>query len=126
MAKRIRRREVATASFEEARQFTQALQETFRGRKRTSKEKERLREYLGRFDAEYLRSIARRLMIEVMKGPGQPRPTDYEAPPPPPPPPRGGRGTAAPTGEAGAKPTRRGRGRRPAKARKPRAARRRS
>ena len=86
MAKRTRKSEVAVASSEEARKFAKSLQEAFRGRKRSRKEKERLREYLAKFDAEYLRSIARRVMIDIVKGPGPSRADGDKSPPQPPPP----------------------------------------
>lgn len=71
MAKKIKKAEVATASSEEASAFVTALQEKFQRKKRTPEERERLRKYLAEYSRDYLRSIARRVLIDIMKGPGQ-------------------------------------------------------
>jgi hypothetical protein len=71
MAKKITKAEVATASSEEAIAFVTALQKKFQRRKRTPEERERLRKYLAEYSGDYLRSIARRVLIDIMKGPGQ-------------------------------------------------------
>ena len=71
MAKNIPKAEVATASSEEANAFVFELQEKFQRRKRTPEERERLREYFTGYLRDYLRSIARRVLIDIMKGPGQ-------------------------------------------------------
>jgi acyl-CoA reductase-like NAD-dependent aldehyde dehydrogenase len=71
MAKKIEKAEVPTASSEEASAFVTALQEKFQRKKRTPEERERLRKYLAEYSRGYLRSIARRVLIDIMKGPGQ-------------------------------------------------------
>ena len=72
MAKKITRTDVsATASSEEANVFVTALQEKFQRKKRTPEERQRLRKYLAQYSRGYLRSIARRVLIDIMKGPGQ-------------------------------------------------------
>ena len=96
MAKKITKADVAaTASSEEANVFVTALQEKFQRKKRTPEERERLRKYLAQYSPDYLRSIARRVLIDVMKGPGQ-----------------------TPTYGAKSKPTRRPRGKRAARSRR--------
>jgi hypothetical protein len=60
---------VEAASSEEASVFVTKLQKKFQRRKRSAKETERLREYLAKYPAEYLRSIARRLLIDIVNGP---------------------------------------------------------
>ena len=72
MAKKIRRRKVRTASSKEALTFVTSLQKRFQRRKRSAKEKERLRKYLARYSPDYLRSIARRVIIDIVNGPRQP------------------------------------------------------
>ena len=71
MTKRPRATDPATASSEEATAFVTALQEKFQRRKRTPKERERLREYLAQYPPDYLRSIARRVLIDIVRGPGR-------------------------------------------------------
>jgi len=72
MAKRITKADVAaTASSEEAIAFVTALQKKFQRRKRTPEEREYLRKYLAEYSGDYLRSIARRVLIDIVKGPGQ-------------------------------------------------------
>src|SRR5262245_27822666 len=103
MAKKNRAPETPTASSEEARAFIQTLQEHFRGTTPSATETKRLRAYLGRYGAAYLRSIARRVMIDIVKGPG---PMPPEGGPPgsqPPSPSRQGPKTAATTGRTAAK-----------------------
>ncbi len=95
MAKRITKADVAIASSEEANVFVTALQGKFQRRKRTPEERERLRKYLAQYSGNYLRSIARRVLIDIMKGPGQ-----------------------APAYGAKSKPTRRPRGKRAARSRR--------
>ena len=112
MAKKIRKSEVGTASSEDAFTFVETLQKAFRGRKRSPEERERLRKYLAKYSPEYLRSIARRVTIDIVKGPGQPTAYGDKSPPQPPPPSRQGRGTASMTGGTGAKATRRPGGKR--------------
>ena len=107
MARKNRAPEPRTASSEEARAFVQTLQEHFQGTKPSARETKRLREYLGRYDAPYLRSIARRVMIDIVKGPG-PMPLEGgPLGPQPPSPSRQGPRTAATTGRTAAKAGRR-------------------
>jgi hypothetical protein len=71
MAKRTTSPDVATVSSEEANVFVTTLQKKFQQRKRTPQERERLRKYLAQYPPEYLRSVARRVFIDIVKGPGQ-------------------------------------------------------
>lgn len=70
MARNIPKADVPTASSEEANAFVTALQKKFQRRKRTPQERERLRKELAGYRRDYLRSIARRVLIDIMKGPG--------------------------------------------------------
>jgi hypothetical protein len=70
MAKNIRKTDVETASSEEANAFITALQKKYQRRKRTPEERERLRKDLAGYPPSYLRSIARRVLIDIVKGPG--------------------------------------------------------
>jgi hypothetical protein len=72
MAKTRRKSKNGTASSRQAVLFVTTLQKDFRARKRSPKERERLRKYLATFPPDYLRSIARRLIIDIVNGPGHP------------------------------------------------------
>jgi hypothetical protein len=69
MVRKTRQSEVETASSDEALSFIQALQREFAGKRKSKAERERLRQYLAKFEAEKLRSIARRVMIDLVKPP---------------------------------------------------------
>ena len=69
MVKKRGKRTIAAASSAHALAFVTTLQRDFRRRKPSPKERERLREYLAKFSPAYLRSIARRLIIDIVKGP---------------------------------------------------------
>ena len=71
MVTKTRKSEVETASSENALSFIQDLQKEFAGKRKSKAEKERLRQYLAKFEAEKLRSIARRVMIDLVSPPVQ-------------------------------------------------------
>jgi hypothetical protein len=72
MASKTRKSDVHTASSTEALAFIESLQERFAGKIRTPADRERLRDYLAEFEAEELRSVARRVMIDLVAPPVQP------------------------------------------------------
>ena len=76
-------------------------------RRQSPKESERLRKHLAKYPAEYLRSIARRVMIDIVKGPVQITAYSDKALPHPPLKSGQGRGTATKAGGTGPKATRR-------------------
>jgi hypothetical protein len=125
MARKTKKPAVQTASSENALAFIQALQKEFPGTRRTLIEKQRLRDFLGKFGNDELRSVARRVMIDIMKRPARTIASDGYAPPqsPPPSPSREGGGSAAKTGKTKAKPTRRPKAKPATGAAKPAAAR---
>jgi len=72
------------ASSNDALSFVKTLQEKFPGRTRSLEEKKRLRKYLAGYDADYLRGIARRVLIDVVRGPRlTPADPGKSSPPPP-------------------------------------------
>jgi hypothetical protein len=67
MAKKRNTSAVPIASPEDASSFIESLQEAFPGKPRSVTDKERLREYLGRFSNERLRSIMRRALMNMVQ-----------------------------------------------------------
>jgi hypothetical protein len=71
MATKTRKSEMLVASSERALAFIQALQKTFPTIATSAADRERLRKYLGKFQKDELRSVARRVMIDIMKRPAR-------------------------------------------------------
>jgi len=91
MAKRTGKSEIEVATSEEALNFIQEMQKRFKKRPRSAQERQVFREYLGKFEKEKLRSVARRVMIDIVQGPGRGNITGdpYPTPSAPTPPRRG-------------------------------------
>jgi len=71
MAKRSSKSAISVATSDEAGSFIRSLQKKFAGNVKSVAGKERLRQYLGTFDEEHLRSVARRALIDVIQHPSQ-------------------------------------------------------
>ncbi len=114
MARKTRKSEMLVASSEQALAFIHALQETFPTIATSAADKERLRKYLGKFQKEELRRVARRVMIDIMKRPARTIIGDkkYSAQPPVPSQSRQGYKTAGTSSGSRAKPAQRPAGRR--------------
>jgi hypothetical protein len=114
MAKKAGKSEMLVVSSERALAFIRALQKAFPTIASSAADKERLRKYLGKFKKEELRSVARRVMIDIMKRPARTIIGDkkYSAQPPMPSQSRRGDKTATKTSASRGKPTQRTAGRR--------------
>lgn len=77
MIRKTRKVPVTTVSSEEALAFVRDLQKAFTKTPRSKAEQERLREYLAKFDAETLRSVGRRVLMDILKRPARTIPPDY-------------------------------------------------
>lgn len=80
MVRKTRKPTMTTVSSEEALAFVQNLQKTFPKTPRSNAEQERLREYLAKFDAETLRSVGRRVLMDILKRPARTIPAEYVPP----------------------------------------------
>jgi hypothetical protein len=106
MAKRTDKSEIDVATSEEALNFIQEMQKRFKKRPTSAQERQVLREYLGKFEKEKLRSVARRVMIDIVQGPGRANITGDPYPSPTAPTPaRQGHATAAKKASPRRKPT---------------------
>jgi hypothetical protein len=86
MAKKTGKSEIAVATSEEALNFIQEMQEKFKKRPSSAQERQVLREYLGKFEKEKLRSVARRVLMDIVQGPARSQITGDPYPEPPAPP----------------------------------------
>jgi hypothetical protein len=80
MIRKTRKDPATTVSSEEALAFVQKLQKAFPKTPRSKAEQERLRDYLAKFDAEVLRSVGRRVLMDILKRPARTVPLDYVPP----------------------------------------------
>ena len=79
-----RRRAGHEVTSEDALLFIQRLQKAFPKAPRTKRDKERLREYLGRFRDSVLKAVGRRVQADLMlRPPVTVRPRDFKKPQPP-------------------------------------------
>jgi hypothetical protein len=79
-----RRRDGHEVTSEQALLFIQRLQKAFPKAPRTKRDKERLREYLGKFRDTLLKAVGRRVQADLMQRPPiTVRPKDFKKPPQP-------------------------------------------